>query len=108
MSNRLNADELLREAFEALNPFLGGGIGDANRKAELCEKIARYLAGQGKPVARGGGGGGPADFRGGVMVTYAAPGSTSTGLFAVKPGDAATIRIGEGGGASFQIDEEKK
>ncbi|MFL9902673.1 hypothetical protein PQR71_31810 [Paraburkholderia fungorum] len=64
MSNKLNADELLREAFEVLAPYGGGSSAEADRKTALREKIARYLGAQGKPVA-GGGGGGPVMFGGG-------------------------------------------
>jgi hypothetical protein len=63
MTNKLNADDLLREAFEVLAPHGSGSSAEADRKTALREKIGRYLGSQGKQVA-GGGGGGPATFGG--------------------------------------------
>jgi hypothetical protein len=64
----INVDALLKEAFDVCSD-------EAKRKAALRERIARYLAEQGKPVM--GGGGAPVE---------ATVGCTSSESFAVKPG----------------------
>jgi hypothetical protein len=79
MSQREPAERLLREAYDALTPYSTGSSDEADRKAELRERIRLHL----NSGNAAGGGGGPATFG------YAS---------AVAHGD--TYGVGGGGGGA--------
>jgi hypothetical protein len=101
MSNKPNGDELLREAFEVLTPYQCGSSDEANRKAELREKIARYLVTQGKPVA-GGGGGGPMTF-----ATGGSAGGSGVGGWPTNRFICTSVGFG-GGGHDYALRRAKE